>query len=496
MDELTKKSARVEYDAVVIGAGPAGTCAALRLLSLGYRVAIVEQSDFPRFQIGESLSPGIWNIFQYLEAEHLLSRNPYIRNIPARVIWEHQSEKRMSASQRGPGIVVDRGQLDKELLALCRERGADVFQPARLKDSRFIENKWYLEIKTKNLKHRIRTFFVFDARGRNGVPNKNKIQTSPLSIAIWTHLPARYFPEATLIEALDEGWLWGSPLPNGEFRAMAFVAPDSVKSLSVPELLKSLLDKSLLFNTSTRLSLQNYFACPVQSFWNADSWKKNYIHLGESAFTIDPLSSTGVEKAMRFSLQAAIAFNTIMKKRDRKTAKVFYMEKLLNAVASHMQWTREFYSGSYVKDSPFWAARRTHFCDSEWRNTTNEKKLAKTLKSLNFSRPQTYSANLSISKTLSQLNEIPMRISKKLKYREMPCVVGDYLEIKLAVTHPALSQPTAYIGNTEIVPLIQNLENVFTINSVIDNWTALCSHKAAARLAVSLWSLGIFEKIH
>ena len=496
MDELNTKSDLPEYDAVVIGAGPAGTCAALRLLQLGYRVAIVELSDFPRFQIGESLSPGIWNIFQYLEAEHLLSHSRYIRNIPARVIWEHQSEKRMSASQRGPGIIVDRGRMDAELLALCRERGADVFQPAGLKDSRFTKNKWHLEIKTKNLKHRIRAFFVFDARGRNGVQAKNRIQTSPLSVAIWTHLPDRYFPEATLIEALEEGWLWGSPLPNDEFRAMAFVDPDSVKSRPVPELLKSLLDKSLLFNISSRLRLRNYFACPVQSFRNADSWKKNYIHLGESAFTIDPLSSSGVEKAMRFSLQAIIAFNTIMKKGDRKIAKVFYMEKLLNAVASHMRWTREFYSASYIKDSPFWAARRAHFYDPEWRNTTDEKKLTETLKSLDFSRPQAQPADIPISQTLSELNEIPMQISKELKYREMPCVVGDCLELKLAVKHPALSQPTAYIGNIEIAPLIRNLENVFTINSVIGNWTALYSHKTAARLAVYLWSLGIFEKTH
>lgn len=495
MDELTKKSDLFEYDAVVIGAGPAGTCAALRLLRLGYRVAIVEQSGFPRFQIGESLSPGIWNIFQYLEAEPLLLRKRYIRNIPAHIIWEQQSEKRMSASQRGPGIIVDRGQMDTELLALCRERGAAVFQPAKLKKKRFIKNEWSLEIDTKNSKHRIRTFFVFDARGRNGVPNKDRIQTSPLSFAIWTHLSARYFPEATLIEALEEGWLWGSPLPNGEFRAMAFVDPESVKSLPIPELLQSLLDKSALFSSSSRLKLQNYFACPVQSFWNANSWEKNYIHLGESAFTIDPLSSTGVEKAMRFSLQAVIAFNTIMKKSDRKTAKKFYMEKLLNAVASHTRWTQEFYSGSFIKDSPFWAARRTYFYDPVWRNTTNEKKLAETLKSLNFNQPQPHSAHISISQTLSQLNEIPMRISSELKYREMPCVVGDYLEIKLALKHPALSQPTAFIGNVEIAPLIQDLENVFTITSMIDKWTAVCGHKESTRLALFLWSLGIIEKI-
>lgn len=495
MDELKKKSALSEYDAVVIGAGPAGTCAALRLLRLGYRVAIIEQFDFPRFQIGESLSPGIWNIFQYLEAEHLLSRARYIRNIPARIIWDQQAEKRMSALERGSGIIVDRGQLDMELLALCRERGATVFQPAKLKYSKFAENEWRLEIKIKERQHRIQTFFVFDARGKNGVPIKDRIHTSPLSVGIWTHLPARDFPKATLIEALEDGWLWGSPLPNGEFRVLAFVEPESVKPVSVSKRLKSLFAKSAFFNASTHLKSQKYFACPVQSFWNAHSWKENYIHLGESAFAIDPLSSTGVEKALRFSLQSVVAFNTIMKKGNWKIAKNFYLEKLLNAVASHTRWTQEFYSSSHIDNSPFWAARRTHFFAPEWRNTNNEKKLIETINRLNFNPSTPLSKDIFISKTLSELNGIPIRISKELTYQKRSCVVGDCLEMKLAVKHPGLTQPTAYIGNIEIAPLLQDLETVFIIDLVIDKWAALFGLKTSTRLAVSLWSLGIFERL-
>ena len=495
MDELKGKSDLSEYDVVVIGAGPAGTCAALRLLRLGYRVAIIEQFDFPRFQIGESLSPGIWNIFQYLEVEHLLARTRYIRNIPARIIWEQQAEKRMSALERGSGIIVDRGQMDMDLLALCRERGATVFQPAKLKYSKFAENEWHLEIKVKERKHRIQTFFVFDARGKSGVPVKDRIQTSPLSVGIWTHLPACNFPKATLIEALEDGWLWGSPLPNEEFRVLAFVEPESVKSVSVSKRLKSLFAKSAFFNASTHLKLQNYFACPVQSFWNANSWKENYIYLGESAFTIDPLSSTGVEKAMRFSLQSVIAFNTIMKKGNWKIAKKFYLENLLNAVALHTRWTQEFYSSSYIDNSPFWAARRTYFYAPEWRNTNNEKKLIKAMNRLNFTQSIPLSKDPSISKTLSHLNEIPIRISKELTYRKMPCVVGDCLEMKLTINHPGLSKPTAYIGNIEIAPLLQDLETVFTIDLVIDKWTALFGLKKSVRLVISLWNLGVFEKL-
>lgn len=74
-----------KFDVIIIGAGPAGTCAALRLLHWGYRVALIEQTSFPRPQIGESLSPGIQNIFQYLDAEVVLQRSEYKYGLGAKV---------------------------------------------------------------------------------------------------------------------------------------------------------------------------------------------------------------------------------------------------------------------------------------------------------------------------------------------------------------------------------------------------------------------------
>lgn len=45
------------YDSVVIGAGPGGCVAATLLADAGYRVALLERSTFPRYQIGESMIP-------------------------------------------------------------------------------------------------------------------------------------------------------------------------------------------------------------------------------------------------------------------------------------------------------------------------------------------------------------------------------------------------------------------------------------------------------
>jgi flavin-dependent dehydrogenase len=45
------------YDALIIGAGPAGSSSAAILAEHGHRVLVLEREKFPRYHIGESLLP-------------------------------------------------------------------------------------------------------------------------------------------------------------------------------------------------------------------------------------------------------------------------------------------------------------------------------------------------------------------------------------------------------------------------------------------------------
>ena len=54
------------FDALIIGAGPAGTSAATILAEYGHRVLIIEREKFPRYHIGESLIPFTFHALERL----------------------------------------------------------------------------------------------------------------------------------------------------------------------------------------------------------------------------------------------------------------------------------------------------------------------------------------------------------------------------------------------------------------------------------------------
>ena len=54
-------------DVVIAGAGPAGSTACYLLAGLGFRVLLLEKSEFPRYRIGESLTPSILPVLDFLK---------------------------------------------------------------------------------------------------------------------------------------------------------------------------------------------------------------------------------------------------------------------------------------------------------------------------------------------------------------------------------------------------------------------------------------------
>src|SRR5688572_32503746 len=124
------------FDAIVIGAGPAGSTAALLLARAGWSVAIVEKSAFPRRKVcGEFISaPALSLLARAGVADELLGRaGPEVREVAIYAGDRVVTGSMPRADGAVPyGCALGREHLDSLLLAAAQRAGALVWQPWRV----------------------------------------------------------------------------------------------------------------------------------------------------------------------------------------------------------------------------------------------------------------------------------------------------------------------------------------------------------------------------
>jgi 2-polyprenyl-6-methoxyphenol hydroxylase-like FAD-dependent oxidoreductase len=76
---LSSRTLRDDYDAVVVGGGPAGSTFAQLLRRAGSSVLLIERDRHPRFAIGESLLPATMPLWQRLGVAERFEREGFVR---------------------------------------------------------------------------------------------------------------------------------------------------------------------------------------------------------------------------------------------------------------------------------------------------------------------------------------------------------------------------------------------------------------------------------
>ena len=81
-------------DVIVAGGGPAGATIARLLSDYGLRVVVLERHTFPRYRIGESLTPRILPIFDFLNLRSEVERAGFLPIAGHTVCWGEAAPRR------------------------------------------------------------------------------------------------------------------------------------------------------------------------------------------------------------------------------------------------------------------------------------------------------------------------------------------------------------------------------------------------------------------
>ena len=122
----------MSVDVVVVGAGPAGSAAAITAALAGLKVLIIEREQFPRAAPGESLHPGVQPLLRQLGVEDAVLSAGFLR-FPGHIVCRDGTDtfQAFGSDNDGPwlGFQAWRPEFDAILLNRARDLGVTIWQP-------------------------------------------------------------------------------------------------------------------------------------------------------------------------------------------------------------------------------------------------------------------------------------------------------------------------------------------------------------------------------
>jgi flavin-dependent dehydrogenase len=156
----------------IVGAGPAGSAAALAVARRGYSVALLDKERFPREKLcGDFLNPASWPLLRVLGVDQGILSHEHEKVTAFRVtsISGDDAEVLLS-SKHGEavfGLGLRRSLLDQVLLEKAGSEGVVVQQGTRLRLLQRETDGWFLEVEHGSSVEELRARVLIGADGRN-----------------------------------------------------------------------------------------------------------------------------------------------------------------------------------------------------------------------------------------------------------------------------------------------------------------------------------------
>jgi menaquinone-9 beta-reductase len=312
-----------KYNVAIVGAGPAGASAAIRLAKAGLRIALIEQKKFPREKLcGEFVSPECIDHFKELGVK------PELRSVGGldidRTVFYARSGKAIdveSAWFGGSGssaLGLSRAELDHQLLEKAELYGAEVFRetsaaPLVGRDGVVTG----LRLKRLNgADEDLTAELVIDATGRTRSLARSlaatKTKLAPAGfVAFKSHLTGAQIEKgACEIYVYPGGYGGCNQVENGLFNLCFIVSAKDTKRFSSDA--EKVMREVVFKNSRAANAMKNikvvkpWLAVPIERFGRGTLVPANgLITIGDAAAFIDPFTGSGILLALESAKIAA-----------------------------------------------------------------------------------------------------------------------------------------------------------------------------------------------
>jgi flavin-dependent dehydrogenase len=436
----------------VVGGGPAGAIVSRRLAQLGHRVCLIERQGASRRPGGEAVSSSIQGPLEQLGLWRRIEPLGFLKCDRMRVRWRGEA----ASLQDNDALIVDRARFDLTLLDAAAEAGVTVRCPARARRPALVGQRWIIPIDSPEAGSVIEARFLVDASGRRGGCRPAGARTIALC-GRW-HGAVPITPAEMRIDVGENAWCWAVPVSNGCAAAQVFVDPQSRAIGDATEratLYRALLDRSrLLREFLSGLSLAELRVRDATCRVDDDAVTPKSIKIGDRAFAMDPLSSQGVQAAIRSGLQASAVIHTILGGGDTDAALEFYRTSQQDVARAHDRHASEIYASQAVYSSAFWRSRSNR--------RSHERKRA--------------------APSISLSDNPELRLSQHASLIALPVIEDDRIRRRDALKHPGLERPIAWLGGVPLGPVLSAINPRQPAASIIAEWSRFATPEKARAL--------------
>jgi flavin-dependent dehydrogenase len=317
-----------QFDALIIGGGPAGSSAATILGEYGHRALILEREKFPRYHIGESLIPFTYgplkrlglipkmnaSVFQKKYSVVFISRN----GKASEPFYFFNRYDRDSIAQTWQVL---RSEFDEMLLNHARSKGAEVREENEVKELLRKDGK-VIGVRAQNKSGESQELFApitLDCTGKEAftaVRNNWRVPDPFLNkVAVWTYYkgskrePGIDEGQTAVAYVPDKGWFWHIPQHNdmvsvGVVAEGKYLARGGIKE---PEkIFKREIEENAWIKDHLSVGEQvgKYFLTSEYSFHARHCGCEGLLLLGDAFAFLDPVFSSGLMLALKSGVMA------------------------------------------------------------------------------------------------------------------------------------------------------------------------------------------------